>query len=229
MFSRCARSSHSPAPRRRRFAQAPSLPQPDSVFLEELTWMEVRDAIAGGKTTVIIPDGRHRAERAAPRARETQFSGQVQSRRDRDAPRERARRACHGVRARRGRQSADRPHALRRHHHDTAGRVRQSARVCGAQLQAARVPRCRPHRRQRRQSGRAAARRRGAEQGMGGDAGARASHHGVLPGTRRRLGRQPGRERRRCRLARRHARHVEPDVHQPVDAAIRQVGGRKVG
>ena len=34
-----------------------SLPQPGSVFLEELTWIEVRDAIAGGKTTVIIPTG----------------------------------------------------------------------------------------------------------------------------------------------------------------------------
>ena len=39
------------------FSQAPSVPQPDSVFLEELTWMEVRDAIAAGKTTVIIPTG----------------------------------------------------------------------------------------------------------------------------------------------------------------------------
>lgn len=39
------------------FAQAPSLPQPDSVFLEELTWMEVRDAVARGKTTIIIPTG----------------------------------------------------------------------------------------------------------------------------------------------------------------------------
>lgn len=39
------------------FTQAPSLPQPDSVYLEELTWMEVRDAIAGGKTTIIIPTG----------------------------------------------------------------------------------------------------------------------------------------------------------------------------
>jgi creatinine amidohydrolase/Fe(II)-dependent formamide hydrolase-like protein len=39
------------------FAQAPSLPQPDSVFLEELTWIEVRDAIAAGKTTIIIPTG----------------------------------------------------------------------------------------------------------------------------------------------------------------------------
>ena len=37
--------------------QTPSIAQPDSVFLEELTWMEVRDAIAGGKTTVIIPTG----------------------------------------------------------------------------------------------------------------------------------------------------------------------------
>jgi creatinine amidohydrolase/Fe(II)-dependent formamide hydrolase-like protein len=38
-------------------AQAPSLPRPDSVFLEELTWIEVRDAVAGGKTTIIIPTG----------------------------------------------------------------------------------------------------------------------------------------------------------------------------
>ena len=38
-------------------AQAPSVPQPGSVFLEELTWTEVRDAIAAGKTTVIIPTG----------------------------------------------------------------------------------------------------------------------------------------------------------------------------
>ena len=38
-------------------AQAPSVPQPDSVFLEDLTWLEARDAIAAGKTTVIIPTG----------------------------------------------------------------------------------------------------------------------------------------------------------------------------
>jgi creatinine amidohydrolase/Fe(II)-dependent formamide hydrolase-like protein len=37
--------------------QTPSLPQPDSVFLEDLTWIEVRDAIAAGKTTVIVPTG----------------------------------------------------------------------------------------------------------------------------------------------------------------------------
>jgi creatinine amidohydrolase/Fe(II)-dependent formamide hydrolase-like protein len=39
----------------------PNSPRPidsvDSVFAEELTWMEIRDAMKGGKTTVIIPTG----------------------------------------------------------------------------------------------------------------------------------------------------------------------------
>ena len=39
------------------FSQSPSIPIPDSVFIEELTWVEVSDAIAEGKTTVIIPSG----------------------------------------------------------------------------------------------------------------------------------------------------------------------------
>jgi creatinine amidohydrolase/Fe(II)-dependent formamide hydrolase-like protein len=38
-------------------AQAPSVPQTDSVFLEDLTWIEARNAIAAGKTTVVIPTG----------------------------------------------------------------------------------------------------------------------------------------------------------------------------
>lgn len=33
------------------------IPARDSVFIEELTWVEVRDAIAGGKTTAIIATG----------------------------------------------------------------------------------------------------------------------------------------------------------------------------
>jgi creatinine amidohydrolase/Fe(II)-dependent formamide hydrolase-like protein len=35
----------------------PSVAASNSVFLEDLTWVEVRDAIAAGKTTVIIPTG----------------------------------------------------------------------------------------------------------------------------------------------------------------------------
>ena len=38
-------------------SQTPSLPPPNSVFLEDLTWTESRDAIAAGKTTVIVPTG----------------------------------------------------------------------------------------------------------------------------------------------------------------------------
>jgi len=39
----------------------PNLPRPieahDSVFIEELTWPEVRDALRAGKTTVIVATG----------------------------------------------------------------------------------------------------------------------------------------------------------------------------
>jgi creatinine amidohydrolase/Fe(II)-dependent formamide hydrolase-like protein len=39
----------------------PKAPRPiaalDTVFIEEMTWMEVRDALAAGKTTVIVPTG----------------------------------------------------------------------------------------------------------------------------------------------------------------------------
>jgi creatinine amidohydrolase len=45
----------------RTYAQAPDAPRPidalNSVWIEELTWMEVRDAIAAGKTTAIIATG----------------------------------------------------------------------------------------------------------------------------------------------------------------------------
>ena len=39
------------------FAAAASAQTPDTVFLERLTWEEVRDALAAGKTTIIIPTG----------------------------------------------------------------------------------------------------------------------------------------------------------------------------
>jgi creatinine amidohydrolase len=33
------------------------LPRPDTVWMEDMTWMDVRDAIASGKTTAIVPVG----------------------------------------------------------------------------------------------------------------------------------------------------------------------------
>lgn len=37
-------------------AAGPAFAQ-DSVYIEELTWTEIRDAIKAGKTTVILPTG----------------------------------------------------------------------------------------------------------------------------------------------------------------------------
>ena len=39
------------------FVQSASAQVPDTVFLEKMTWEEVRDALAAGKTTVIVPTG----------------------------------------------------------------------------------------------------------------------------------------------------------------------------
>ncbi len=49
------------AERERAFQEEVTMVRPiealNSVWLEELTWLEIRDAIAAGKTTVIIPTG----------------------------------------------------------------------------------------------------------------------------------------------------------------------------
>jgi hypothetical protein len=44
-----------------------------SVYIEDLTWPEVKAAIATGKTTAIIYARQHRAERSAHGARQTQL------------------------------------------------------------------------------------------------------------------------------------------------------------
>ncbi len=49
------------AERQRRQEEMRTAPRPiegiDSIWIDELTWMEVRDALAGGKTTAIVPTG----------------------------------------------------------------------------------------------------------------------------------------------------------------------------
>ena len=134
--SRCDRSSRSPpsAWPATAFAQAP-----DTVFLEELTWTEVRDAVAAGTTTIIIPTGgteqngphmvlgkhnylvRHKAGESARRLGDALV-----------AP----------VMAYVPEGNVDPPsgsHALPRHHHHPARGVRAGAGVCLAQPRAARI------------------------------------------------------------------------------------------
>ncbi|HXV59892.1 MAG TPA: creatininase family protein [Vicinamibacteria bacterium] len=49
------------AERERRLQEELTMPRPipalDSIWIEELTWIEIRDAIASGKTTAIVPTG----------------------------------------------------------------------------------------------------------------------------------------------------------------------------
>jgi creatinine amidohydrolase len=52
LLTAAPQSAQAPAPDSRRPIEAL-----DSVWIEELTWMEVRDALKAGKTTVIIPTG----------------------------------------------------------------------------------------------------------------------------------------------------------------------------
>jgi creatinine amidohydrolase len=56
-----APSAQRPTPVSNAASPDPAMPRPidavDTVFLEELTWLEVRDALKAGKTTVIVPTG----------------------------------------------------------------------------------------------------------------------------------------------------------------------------
>jgi creatinine amidohydrolase len=120
--------------------QAPSPPRPDSVFLEDLTWTEVKDALAGGKTTVIIPTGG--TEQNGPHIVLGKHNYLVRYKAG-----EIARQLGNALVAPvvayvpEGDINPPTSHmALCRHHHDTSGRVRQGAGVRRAELQATRVP-----------------------------------------------------------------------------------------
>ena len=104
-----------PADRRRPIVQA--APAPDSVFLEELTWTELRDRDHGRADDDHRADRRHRAERPAHGARQAQRAGPGAGGADRAAARQRAGRAGHRLCARRARRPAGRAHALCRHDH----------------------------------------------------------------------------------------------------------------
>ena len=61
LIAGCSSEAQQSADRERRIQQTLAAPNPleasDSVWIEELTYMEVRDRIAGGATTAIIPTG----------------------------------------------------------------------------------------------------------------------------------------------------------------------------
>ena len=209
------------------FTQAPSLPQPGSVFLEELTWIEVRDAIAAGKTTVIIPTGG--TEQNGPHIVLGKHNYLVKYKAG-EIAQHLGNALVAPVVAYVPEGDVDPPTGHMRY----AGTITTPQDVFVKVLEYAA--------RSFKQHG-------FVDVVLVGDSGGNQEgqrlvaaalnkewaatpvrvHHitAYYPGTRRRLGREPGRERRRRRLARGHPRHGQPDVHQPVDAAIRQAGGGK--
>src|SRR3984957_12015359 len=83
-----------------------------SVFLEDLTWTELRDEIGAGKTTIIVPIGGNRAERPGYGAWKTQSARQVAKRADCSLVGQRACRSRDRLRPRRQFKSAVRPPAF---------------------------------------------------------------------------------------------------------------------
>ena len=92
----------------RRHAQ--SSPAANTVWIEEMTWMDVRDALKAGKTTAIISDRRHGAQRPVAGDRQAQLRAAHQLRRHRAQAGQRAVRADRQARARRAHRAAERPH-----------------------------------------------------------------------------------------------------------------------
>ena len=126
------------------FAQTPK-----TVFLEDLTWTELRDQIQAGKTTIIIPIGG--TEQSGPDVALGKHNARVKVL---------SQRIAEGLATRSSRRSSPmcrKAATLRRHrtcvsrHHHHAGRcVRKDARIRGEQLRGARLHQHRLSRRPRR-------------------------------------------------------------------------------
>ena len=123
----------------------------DSVFLEEFTWTEVRDALAVGTTTVIIPTGG--TEQNGPHMVLGKHNYLVRYKAGEVARRLGSTLVARSWRMyRRGTLIRPADTCVSRYDHDTARRVRTGAGVRGPKLEATRVPRHRAARRQRGKS-----------------------------------------------------------------------------
>ena len=89
---------------------AESAARANTVWLEEMTWMDVRDAMKAGKTTVIISTGGIEPNGPWLVLGKHNYVLHVELRRDRAQAGQRAVRADHHARARRRHRTEDRPH-----------------------------------------------------------------------------------------------------------------------
>ena len=169
MRSRCWCSSlhrRSVPPTRRRRRRRAS--RPTRVFIEELTWAEVRDLVKAGTTTVII--GTAGTEQKGPHMvdGEHKFVMEWTRRQDRARDRQDAGRAGRHLRARRQLGKPRRPHGQAGHDHAARRSVRRAAGQRRPQPEGRRLQDHPVHRRIGRQSQRHADGRRQAERAVEG-------------------------------------------------------------
>ena len=131
----------------------------DTVFLEDLTWAEVRDLITAGTTTVIV--GTAGTEQKGPHMvdGEHKFVMEYAGRQNRARARQDARRAGRHLRARRQLGAPGRTHGQARHDHAAGGSLRRVARQRRPQPEGRRIHDDPVPRRVRRQPHAACARR----------------------------------------------------------------------
>src|SRR5688500_7125295 len=111
---------------------------PDTVFIEELTWAEVRDLTASGTTNVIV--GTAGTEQKGPHMVDgAQVHHGIRRRQDRARHGPHAGGACRHLRARRQLGSAERPHALSGNDHLARGSLRRAARAGRPQPESGRL------------------------------------------------------------------------------------------
>ena len=142
------------------------LPAANTVWLEEMTWMDVRDALKAGKTTAIVSTGG--IEPNGPWLVLGKHNYVLRGTCDAIA-KKLGNALCapdHPARARGPRRSAQRPHAQPRHDQHARGHVPGGADRRRAQPEDARLPEHHLHRRQRRQSERPENRRREVERAV---------------------------------------------------------------
>jgi Uncharacterized protein, putative amidase len=157
---------------------------PDTVFLEDLTWTELRDLTASKSVVIIVPVGG--TEQNGPHMTLGKHNVRVKVLSEKIARRSERPRGPRDRLCARGRpQPGHRPHALPGDDHGFRRDVPESARVHGAELQAPRLQGHRLSRRPRVDASGSAGGGGAAQSRVGGDADPGARHRRVLSRRRR--------------------------------------------
>ncbi len=211
-------------------------PLPNTLQIADMTWVEVRSAIAPRLYAGDRAERRHRAERRAHGARQARLHRRLVGQRDRQATRADPGDAGDPFRAGGRLRSADRAPAFPRHHRHFRRGLWIDARGDRPQSQGRRLQDDLSHRRPRREPQSPDRGGQAPDPGMGGPGRAGARRVGLLRRCRGdRIPQEPRRDRGSDRPARRHRRYLGADVgasrrrRSHPHPAVRHGADRRVG